>query len=119
MTVPWGMNSSAKMPIPWIALRAIRVLTRSMRALYPRPLDKHSLCVQRGGRLALGAPGCRIDAHPLEQGEQDEGAAEEDEENPEVVGEGEQLRLAGDLLVQVADGAAVGGEVVGALGGAV
>src|SRR4029077_6559099 len=108
MTVPLGMNSSAKMPIPWIALRAIRVLTRSMRALYARPRGKRSLCVQRGGRLTLGAPGCRIDTHTLEQGEQDEGAAEEDEEDPEVVGEGEQLRLAGDLLVQGADGAPVG-----------
>src|SRR5881394_4014233 len=105
MIVSLGMNSSAKIPIPWIALCAIRVFTRSMRALYARPREKRSLCVQRGGRLPLGASGCRVDAHPLEQREQDEGGAEQHEEDPEVVGEGQQLGLPGDLLVEGAHGA--------------
>src|SRR6185503_6645725 len=83
MTVPLGMNSSAKIPIPWIALCAIRVFTRSMRALYADPLRKPSLCVQRGGRLPLGAPGGGVDPDPLEHRQQEDRAAEEDEEHPE------------------------------------
>src|SRR3954464_15436009 len=120
MMVPCGMNSSAKIPIPWIALCAIRVFTRSMRQLYATPPAKRSLCVQRSRRiLPAGGAGGGVDAHALQHRQQEERAAEEQEQYPEVVGEGQELGLPRDLLVQHAHGPALGGEMVGALGGEV
>src|SRR5882672_3099912 len=69
--------------------------------------------------VAGGRPPGRLEADPAQEREQDQAAAEQHEDQPEVVGIGQELGLPGHLLVELAERLLLRREGIGAVCGEV